>query len=72
MYSSLSAGLLFVSSENFSTGRCVFDLFLGGDEFHVLLLCHLNLSPLDMFLSFLQRPNTDSGQEVIKEEHPER
>lgn len=40
---SLFANLQLVFSENCSTGRCIFDVFVGGDEFHILLLYHLNL-----------------------------
>lgn len=42
---SLSPNLQLVFSENFSTCRCVFDIFLGvRGDFYVLLLCHLDLS----------------------------
>ena len=34
-----------IFSENYSTRRCIFDVF-SEDEFPILLLCHLNLLPL--------------------------
>ena len=42
---SLSASLQFVFSENYSTCKYIFDLFMGGGsgELHFLLLCHLDL-----------------------------
>ena len=32
-----------VFSENFSTCKCIFDVFMGEGELHILLLCHLSL-----------------------------
>ena len=32
-----------VFSENCSTSKCIFDVFMGEGELHILLLCHLNL-----------------------------
>ena len=43
LYRNLSASFQLVCSENYSTCRCIFDLFMGGGEFHVLLLHHLHL-----------------------------
>ena len=37
----LSARLQLIFSENCSTCRCIFDVFVVGGEFHVLLLYHL-------------------------------
>ena len=36
-----------VFSENWSTCRCIFDVFVEGGEFHVLLLHHLGQFPLN-------------------------
>ena len=44
LYRSLSDSFQLVFSENFSTCRCIFEVFIGGVEFHVLLL-HLSSSP---------------------------
>lgn len=37
-----SASIQQVFCENCSTCRCIFDVFVGGSELHILLLCHLN------------------------------
>ena len=44
LYSSSSANLQLVFSENFSICRCIFDAFMVGDEFHALLLHRLDLN----------------------------
>jgi len=41
---SLSASLQLVFSENCLTHRCIFDVFMGGGEFRVLLLLSFSLS----------------------------
>lgn len=38
-----SARFQLVSNENCSTCRCMFDVFVGRIELHILLLCHLDL-----------------------------
>ena len=40
-----SASFQLVFSENCSTCRCTFDVFVEGGEFHILLLHHLDKSP---------------------------
>ena len=44
LYRSPPASFQFVFSENCSTCRCILDMFMGGCEVHVLLLCHLGLN----------------------------
>ena len=44
LYRSSSASFWLIFSENCSTCRCIFDVFMEGDEFHILLLCHLGLN----------------------------
>ena len=41
---------LVVFSENCSTYRCIFDVFMSGGECHILLLHHFDWSPTDLFL----------------------
>ena len=41
MHRSLSVSLQFILSENYSTRRCTFDVFVGGDKFHILLIHNL-------------------------------
>lgn len=43
LYSSLPASLQLVSSEDFSMLICILDMFMGGSNFCVLLLCHPDL-----------------------------
>ena len=43
LYKSLSASLHFIFSENFSTCRCIFDVFIGGSELHGLLFHGLDV-----------------------------
>ena len=59
-----------VSSQNYSTCRCLFNVSVEGGEFHVLLFRHLDFLPnLDfvllirspMTLSFLQKRSSDLG-----------
>ena len=45
---SLFASLWFFFSENSSICRWIFNVFVGGGELHLLLLCQLNLKPLFM------------------------
>lgn len=45
LFQSLSASCQLVFSENYSTGRCIFNVFVLGREFHVLLLYRLDLLP---------------------------
>lgn len=45
LYRSPSASFQLVFSENCSTCRCSFDVFVEGGEFHILLLHHLDKSP---------------------------
>ena len=44
LYRSCSTSLQLVFSENSSTCKCIFDVFVGGGEFYILLLCRLDLS----------------------------
>ena len=41
LYRYSSASFQLVSCENFSTRRCIFDVFKGGGDLHILLFCHL-------------------------------
>ena len=52
LYRSLSSSLQLVFSKDFSTCRCVFDVFMVGGEFHIFLLCHLDpkLRGLDFYI----------------------
>lgn len=45
LFKSLSASCQLVFSENYLTGRCIFNVFVVGGEFHVLLLYRLDLLP---------------------------
>ena len=45
LFQSLSASCQLVFSENYSTGRCIFNVFVLGREFYVLLLHRLDLLP---------------------------
>ena len=38
MHRSLSVSLQFILSENYSTYRCSYDVFMGGSELHILLI----------------------------------
>ena len=42
-------GLLLVFNDNLTTCRCLFDVFVWVDEFHVLLLYHLTLPQVYVF-----------------------
>ena len=44
------ATLQFVFSENCSTWRCIFDVFIGEGELNILLLCHLDLFPPSLWI----------------------
>lgn len=44
LYRSLPASLQLVSSDEFSMFICLLDMLMGGSNFHVLLLCHPDLS----------------------------
>lgn len=50
LYQGTSASFLLLFSEYYSTCACIFDVFVGEDELHVLLLCHLDKSPLILFI----------------------
>ena len=47
LYRCPSASFWLVFSENCSTGRCNFHVFIGRDELHILLFGHLHLQPLN-------------------------
>ena len=49
LYRSLSASFQLVFSENFSTCRYIFNVFMGGGKFCILLLCHRDLSLHPLF-----------------------
>ena len=46
---SLSTRLQFVFSENSSTCRCIFDMFVRGDDLSILLGCHHDLHSIKTF-----------------------
>ena len=56
LYRSPSACFQLAFSENYSTRRCIFDVFVGGGELQVLLLHHLDplYSPLPSWPNLLQ------------------
>ena len=50
LYRSPSASFQLIFSENCPTCRCIFVVFVGGSELHVLLLHHLDFSPPTLLL----------------------
>ena len=46
-----SAGFQLVFQENHSTCRCIFDMFVKGDELHILLFCHLDPPHIFLFIN---------------------
>ena len=46
-----SAGLQLVFHKNCSTCRCIFDVFVGRGELHILLFCGLDPPPLSSYLN---------------------
>lgn len=48
-----SASFKLVFHKNFSTCRCIFDVFVGRGELHILLFCELHTPPLSSYLTVI-------------------
>ena len=67
LYKSLSASLQLGLNENCSTCRCIFDVFMVGGEFNILLLQHLDLiSLIQYFLEASASPERPVNMLKIK------
>ena len=49
-YRSPSASFQLIFEENCSTGRWIFDVFMAGDQLHILLLSHLDPASIWWYL----------------------